>query len=234
MRIDGTSCLVTGGQTGLGAALVAELLDRGAAKVYAASRHPVPTDDRRLVPVHLDVTDPARVAVVAEQAADVSIVVNDAGSYTAVDLLTGSAADLRLDFETNALGPLWVARAFAPVLAAHGGGALLDVHSVLSWISDRDGYSASKAAAWSITNGLRALLAPAGTLVVGLHVGFMDTPMTAHVSDVEKMDPRDVARAAVQGLLDDTTEVLADDFSRGVKAALAGDPRHLALPTPST
>ena len=229
MRIEGTSCLVTGGQTGLGAALVAELLERGAARVYAASRHPVPADDPRIVPLALDVTDPARVAVVAERADDVAIVVNNAGSYAAADLLSGSAADLRLDFETNALGPLWVARAFAPVLAAHGGGALLNVHSVLSWISGHDGYSASKAAAWSITNGLRASLAPAGTLVVGLHVGFMDTALSAHVTGVEE-DPRDVARAAVQALVDDAPEVLADDFSRTVKDALSGDPRQLAIP----
>jgi len=230
LKINGTSCLVTGGQTGLGAALVTELLERGAAKVYAASRHPAPTNDPRIVAVRLDVTDPTQVTALAELVNDVSIVVNNAGSYAAADLLTGSAANLRLDYETNALGPLWVARAFAPVLAAHGGGALLNVHSVLSWISGRDGYSASKAAAWSITNGLRAALAPAGTLVVGLHVGYMDTALTAHVTDVEKMDPRDVARAAAQGLIDNASEVLADEFSRGVKSTLSGDPRHLAIP----
>ena len=229
MKIEGTSCLVTGGQTGLGAALVAELLEQGAEKVYAPSRHPVPADDPRVVPLALDVTDAARVAAVAEQAGDVSIVVNNAGAYLGTPLLTAPAADLRLELETNVLAPLWVARAFAPVLAAHGGGALLNVHSVLSWISDRDGYSASKAAAWSVTNGLRALLAPAGTLVVGLHLGATDTRMVAHL-DAPKNDPRDVARVAVQGLLDDATEVLADDLSRGIKAALSGDPRHLAVP----
>ena len=177
-------------------------------------------------------TDQAQVAAVAEQADDVSVVVNNAGAYTGSALLTAPADDLRQEIETNVLGPLWVARAFAPVLAAHGGGALLNVHSALSWLSAGDGYSASKAAAWSVTNGLRALLAPAGTLVVGLHVGYMDTDMVAHV-DVPKNDPHDVARLAVQGLLEDASEVLADEFTRGVKVALSGDPRHLAVPAPS-
>lgn len=233
MKILGTTCLVTGGQTGLGAALVGELLEQGAGKIYVASRHPRPVDDPRIVPVALDVTDAAQVGALARVADDVSVVVNNAGAYTNSRLLTAPAADLRQEFETNVLGPLWVARAFAPVLAAHGGGALLNVHSVLSWLSFGDGYSASKAAAWSVTNGLRALLAPAGTLVVGLHLGYIDTAMVAHM-DVPKNDPRNVARSAVQGLLDDATEVLADDFSRTIKAALAGDPRDLAVPAPST
>lgn len=232
MKLSGTACLVTGGQTGLGAALAAELLEQGAAKIYVASRHPQPVDDPRIIPIALDVTDPAQVSSVAASADDVSVVVNNAGAYTNSHLLTASAADLRQELETNVLGPLWVARAFAPVLASHGGGVLLNVHSVLSWLSFGDGYSASKAAAWSVTNGLRALLAPAGTLVVGLHLGYIDTAMVAHM-DVPKNDPRNVARIAVQGLLDDATEVLADDFTRTVKAALTGDPRYLAVPAPS-
>ena len=231
MKLVGTACLVTGGQTGLGAALVDELLEQGARKVYVASRRPQPVSDSRIIPLTLDVTDPARVGSVAELADDVSVVINNAGAYTNSHLLTAPAADLRQEFETNVLGPLWMARAFAPVLAAHGGGALLNVHSVLSWLSFGDGYSASKAAAWSVTNGLRALLAPAGTLVVGLHLGYIDTAMVAHM-DVPKNDPRDVARHAVQGLLDDATEVLADDFTRTIKAALAGDPRNLAVSAP--
>lgn len=226
MRIDGTACLVTGGQSGVGAALVDELLERGAVKVYAASRHPRPVDDPRIVAVALDVSDPGQVAAAAEQADDVSVVVNNAGAYTGSHLLTAPAADIHQEFETNVLGLIWISRAFAPVLAAHGGGALLNVHSMLSWLSAGDAYSASKAAAWSVTNGLRDLLAPAGTLVTGLHMGFTDTPMVADY-DVPKNDPRDVARAAVQGLVDDVTEVLADDATRAVKAALSGEPQHL-------
>ena len=226
MRIDGTACLVTGGQSGVGAALVTELLERGAVKVYAASRHPRPVDDPRIVPVALDVTDPGQVAAAVEQADDVSVVVNNAGAYTGSHLLTAPAADIRREFETNVLGVIWVSRAFAPVLAARGGGALLNVHSMLSWLSAADAYSASKAAAWSVTNGLRDLLAPAGTLVTGLHMSFTDTTMVAGY-DVPKNDPRDVARAAVQGLVDDVTEVLVDEATRAVKAALSGEPQHL-------
>lgn len=233
MDIKGTACLVTGGQTGLGAALVTELLEQGATKIYVASRHPRSVEDPRIVPLLLDITDPAQVDSIAQVADDVSIMVNNAGAYTGSHLLTAPAADLRQELETNVLGPLWMARAFAPVLASHGGGALLNVHSVLSWLSFGDGYSASKAAAWSVTNGLRALLAPAGTLVVGLHVGYMDTAMVAHL-DVPKNNPRDVARSAVQGLLDDDSEVLADDFTRTIKAALSGDPSNLAIPASSS
>jgi len=226
--ISGRTALVTGGQRGLGRALAAALLEQGAATVYVTARRPVPTGDPRLVPVELEVTDAAQVAALAQRLGDVSIVVNNAGVDRSTDLLTGDFAGVRDEFEVNVLGLLAVSRAFAPVLAAKGGGALLNVHSALSWANLGNGYSASKAAAWSVTNGLRAALEPAGTLVTGLHLGYADTDMTAHV-DAPKSDPRDIAREAVLGLLAGRNEVLADDTSRSVKAALAGDPVHLGL-----
>ena len=228
MKIDGTTALVTGGLRGLGAAFTAELLARGALKVYATSRGSASHDDPRVETVALDVDDADAVAAFARTATDVDLVVNNAGLATGSDLLTSPLAEIRREFETNVFGVLHVARAFAPVLAANGGGALLDVHSVLSWATTGGGYEASKAGTWGVTNGLRALLAPRGTLVTGVHLGYTDTGMTAHL-DVAKNDPRDVARAALDGIERDATEVLADEVSRQVKSLLSGDPAALAL-----
>lgn len=132
-RIEGSVALVTGGQRGLGRAFVDELLRRGAAKVYATARTPAPSDDPRVVPLALDVTDPDSVTAAALAAGDVDIVVNNAGALLPAPLLTAEITDVQATFDTNVFGPLRVAQAFAPILAAHGGGALVDIHSVLSW-----------------------------------------------------------------------------------------------------
>lgn len=232
MQIHGSTALVTGANRGLGAAFVQELLDRGAAKVYAGARHPEPSADPRIVPVALDVTDADQVAAVARLAADVDLVVNNAGTHSGARIADGDLAGIQADLDTNFFGPILVTRAFAPVLAANGGGAVLTVHSVLSWISSGDGYSASKAAAWSATNALRSALAPSGTTVTGLHVGFIDTDMAAHI-DAPKTSPRDVAAQALDGVEAGAAEVLADDVTRGVKAGLAGDPMAFPAPAPA-
>jgi NAD(P)-dependent dehydrogenase (short-subunit alcohol dehydrogenase family) len=219
--INGATVLVTGGQRGLGHAFVAELLERGAAKVYASARIPRPDDDPRVVPVALDVTDAASVAALAALATDVSIVVNNAGALAGGPLTEIPIDEVRAVFETNVFGALRVAQAFAPILAANGGGALLDIHSVLSWASGAGAYGASKAALWSITNSLRSELAPAGTQVVGVHLGYTDTDMIRDL-DTAKNDPRDVARDTLAALEDGATEVLADDVSRYFKSVLSG------------
>lgn len=228
MDLNGSVAYVTGGQSGLGAALTATLLQRGATKVYAASRHPSPPKDPRIVPVELDVRDVEAVQRAAQQAQDVTVLVNNAGVHLNTPLLTADLADVREEFETNALGLLTVTRAFAPVLAANGGGAVLNVLALLSWMSAGDAYSASKAAAWSMTNGLRAALEPAGTQVTALVVGFLDTPMTAGY-DVPKSDPTAVARAALSGLAQGEDEVLADQDSRQAKQMLSGPPADLVF-----
>ena len=222
MHIQNSVALVTGANRGLGKALVDDLLRQGAQKVYAAARHPTPSSDPRIVPLRLDVTDPDQVAQAAAVASDATIVVNNAGSHSGAGILDGDVPAVRADLETNFFGIISVARAFAPILATNGGGALLNILSVRSWLSGGDGYSAAKAAAWSATNALRVALRPAGTLVTGLHVGYMDTDMTAGL-DVAKADPRDVARQAIDALREDRTEVLADDVTCMVKRALAGD-----------
>lgn len=229
VTISGSTVVVTGGQRGLGRAFVRELLDRGAAKVYATARAPQPSDDPRIVPVALDVTDGASVTSLARVATDATIVINNAGVGGAGPLLSTSDDDLREVFETNLFGAIRVARAFAPVLASNGGGALVDIHSALSWIAGAGAYGASKAAFWSATNSLRLELAPQGTLVVGVHLGYADTELTAGVT-APKLDPADVARAVADGIDNGQSEVLVDDVSRHFKQALSGPVQGLAIP----
>lgn len=218
--ISGATVLVTGANGGLGAEFVAQALARGAARVYATARSPRTWDDPRVVPLALDVTSDESVARAAETAGDVTIVVNNAGVGGAGSLLQSSVDDVEQVFATNVFGALRVAKAFAPALGANGGGALVDVHSVLSWLALAGGYSASKAALWSITNSLRVELAPHGTLVVGAHLGYTDTPMVTDV-DAPKNDPADVVAAIWDAVEAGEHEVLADEISRSVKSALS-------------
>ena len=231
MDISGTTALVTGANRGLGKAIAEALVDRGAKTVYAAVRDVGSVTDTRLTPVHLDVTDPASVIAAAELAADVDLVVNNAGIAGSGSVFAPDGVDaLRRQLETNAIGPLLVARAFAPYLEANGGGAIVNVLSVLSWVTmaPTSGYSASKAAAWSITNATRGELRAQGTHVVGVHVGYLDTDMAAHV-DGPKTDPADLARQILDAVENGDDEVLGDDLSRGVKAGLSGPVAGLSL-----
>jgi NAD(P)-dependent dehydrogenase (short-subunit alcohol dehydrogenase family) len=159
----------------------------------------------------------------AEQAGDTSIVVNNAGVLIGSRVLDGPVDGIRADLETNLYGTINVARAFAPVLAQRPRSALLNVLSALSWASYGSGYDISKAAAWSATNALRLQLHGQGTVVSGLHVGYMDTEMVADI-DAPKSDPREVARQAVDGIAGGEWEILADDVSRHVKSALSEHP----------
>lgn len=218
--IDGAVVLVTGANGGLGAEFVGQALERGAARVYATARSPRAWADPRVVPLVLDVTDEASVADAARAASDVTIVVNNAGVGGASSFVGSDLAEVRRVFETNVFGALSVATSFAPVLGANGGGALVDIHSVLSWLALAGGYSASKAAFWSITNSLRVELAPQGTHVLGAHLGYTDTGMTKDV-EAAKNDPADVVRAIYDGLAAGEHEVLADQVSVDVKSALS-------------
>jgi NAD(P)-dependent dehydrogenase (short-subunit alcohol dehydrogenase family) len=222
MKVEGSVALVTGASRGLGAAYTRALADRGAAKVYAAVRRPETVTDPRLTPVRLDLTDRASIAAAAGQAQDVTLVINNAGISTHTSIL-GEEAALREELEVNYLGPVAVSRSFAPVLAANGGGALVNVLSVLSWLSfpDSAGYSSAKAAMWAATNALRLTLAEQKTLVVAVHVGYMETDMAASVTG-PKIAPDVVARATLDAVEAGQPEVLADDISQQVRAALAG------------
>lgn len=223
MQLNGATALVTGANRGLGRRFAQALLDRGATKVYAAARNPDAVDLPGVIPVRLDITDPAQVAAAAALAGDVDLLVNNAGSTTGAALLDGDLDAIRLEMETHYFGTLSMARAFAPVLAGNGGGAMLNVLSVLSWttLAGSSAYSAAKAAELSLTNALRLHLAEQKTLVTGLHVGYMDTDMAAHVTG-PKSDPLVIANLALDGVEAGQPEVVADDVSRTVRGALSG------------
>ena len=218
--LDGRHVLVTGANGGLGQEFVAQALQRGAAKVYAAARTPQRWDDPRVQPLELDLNDPASAAGAAAIAQDVDLLINNAAIAPFTDSIVGPEEELRRIFETNFFGTLRVTNAFAPVLAANGGGTLLNILSAAAWVSMPTGYAASKAAMWSATNALRVQLRGQGTHVVGLLVGMIDTPMTAGW-DVEKVTPASVVAQAYDGVADGSLEVLADEPTRGLKARLS-------------
>jgi NAD(P)-dependent dehydrogenase (short-subunit alcohol dehydrogenase family) len=213
---------VTGANGGLGLEFVKQSLERGAAKVYATARTPRTWDDSRIVPLTLDVTNQESIDAAVAAASDTTIVINNAGIYSHVDSLTdGNIDDIREMFEVNFFGAIQVTRGFAPILRANGGGAFINVHSVLSWLGIAGSYSAAKAAIWSASNSFRTELAPQGTHVLGLHIGYTDTPMTAGL-DVPKNTPATVVADTFDGLEAGEYEVLGDEVSANVKAALAG------------
>ena len=224
MKIEGAAALVTGANRGLGAAIAQALVDSGA-KVYGAARDSTTITNQDVIPVLLDVNNPDDIAGAARTCGDVSIVVNNAGILRqSASLAAGGIEAARAEMETNYFGSMRMARAFAPILRENGGGALVNVLSVLSFISMPQGatYSASKAAAWSLTNALRIELRRQGTLVVAVHAGFIDTDMAAGVTG-DKVSPQSVAQQIVAALAADAEEVLADPTSEMVKAALPND-----------
>ncbi|WP_280299763.1 SDR family oxidoreductase [Nocardia neocaledoniensis] len=227
--IAGSVALVTGGQRGLGRAFAEELLRRGAAKVYVTARNPQPDNDSRIVPAPLDVTDPASVTALADTAGDVDILINNAGVLLPAPLLSGDIADVITTFDTNVFGPLRVIQAFAPILAARGGGALVDIHSVLSWGAGAAAYGASKAAFWSLTNSVRIELAAQRTQVTGVHLAFADTDMVRDLP-FAKIAPEQVAANVCDGVERGESEVLVDEITRTVKAALSGPVEGLTIP----
>jgi NAD(P)-dependent dehydrogenase (short-subunit alcohol dehydrogenase family) len=224
MKVEGATALVTGANRGLGAAIAQALLDSGA-KVYGAARDTTSITNQDVIPVPLDVTNADDIANAARTCGDVSIVVNNAGILRSSASLAPAAIDAaRAEMETNFFGVMRMAQTFTPVLRENGGGALVNVLSVLSFISMPQGatYSASKAAAWSLTNALRLELRHQGTLVVAVHAGFIDTDMAAGVQ-AEKVSPQSVATQIVAAIEADAEEVLADPTSAMVKAALPND-----------
>lgn len=230
MKIENAVVLVTGANRGIGLAFARELLARGARKVYAGARDPASVTQPGVQALRLDVTRPEDVAAAVARATDVTLVVNNAGIGQAGGFLApDSEAVARRLFETNFFAMLRVSQAFAPVLQANGGGALLNVLSVASWVNGGElaAYAAGKAAAWSLTNALRHELAAQKTQVLGLHMGFVDTDLTRGL-DALKSSAEDIVRRALDGLEAGQDEVLADELTRQVRQGLtAARPSYL-------
>lgn len=225
MQVKDAVVLVTGANRGIGAEFVAQLKERGAARIYAASRHVSAIDVEGVEPIGLDITNPSQVRAAADVARDVHILINNAGISTGTSVVSGDVADIRREMDTNFFGPLLMTQAFAPILKANGGGAVLNVVSALSWFSAPGvgAYAASKAAAWSLTDSTRLELANQGTQVVGVHMGLVDTDMAAGL-EAPKISPASLAAAGLDAIELGLDEVLADDWSRLVKSGLTLDP----------
>lgn len=225
MQLKNAVVLVTGANRGIGAEFVAQLKERGAAKIYAASRNANAADADGVEPIRLDISDPSQVRAAADAAGDVQVLVNNAGISTGTSVISGDVADIRREMDTNFFGPLLMTQAFAPILKANGGGAILNVVSALSWftVPGAGAYAASKAAAWSLTDSARLELADQGTHVVGVHMGLVDTDMAAGVQ-APKISPTTLAAAGLDAIESGLDEVLADDWARFVKSGLKLDP----------
>ena len=241
MKIEGKNVLVTGSNRGLGRALVEAALARGAARVYATARTSAALaampakNDRRIVPLLLDVTSVEQVDRVAQSANDVDLLISNAGSLASYGALAGSPADVQRDLDTNFFGLLLLARAFTPVLAAREGSALVSILSIaaLASMPSLAGYSSSKAAAWSLTQALRAELGKRGVQTFAVFPGPLDTDMTRGY-EMPKTPAAVVARAIFEGIEMSTLDIYPDPMSSDVGAMFAKDPaaveRRFAAP----
>ena len=226
MQLANATVLITGANRGLGLAFAREALARGARKVYAAARDPASVTLPGVVPIQLDVTKPEEIAAAARDYPDVTLLINNAGiAATGGFLADDSLASAQRHFDTNVFGPMRLTQAFAPVLAANGGGAILNVLSIASWINSPllGVYGMSKSAAWAMTNGTRIELSAQHTQVLALHMGFVDTDLTRGF-DVPKVAPDAVVRTALDALEAGASEVLADEVTRQVHAGLSATP----------
>lgn len=233
MDIENQIALVTGANRGIGQHFVRELLARGAEKVYAAARSPRSVDVPSAVPLRLDVTDDESVQRLAEQTRDVTLLINNAGVATLNGFVNGDIAAARAEMEVNYWGSLRMVRAFAPILKANGGGAILNVlsQSAFRAFGFADSYGASKAAAWQLTNGIRLELADQSTQVTGLAMALVDTEMSAWAKDDgwPITNPAEIVCAAIDGIESGALEVYGDQATRSWRSRL-GEPTEALYP----
>lgn len=224
MKIAGSVVFVTGANRGVGLAFAKLALAQGASKVYAGVRSVEGFNVPGVIPVQIDITDEASVVAAAQKCQDTTVLVNNAGIGIVQDgVLASNMIELsRHLMDTNTFGIVRTGQAFAPILAANGGGAVINVLSDVTWFSlpAMAAYAASKAAAWSVTNALRLELRAQQTQVLGVHVGFVDTDLTKDF-DVPKIEAHEVAFAAYQGLENQALEVLVDEGTQSIKSSLS-------------
>lgn len=223
MKIEGSVVLVTGANRGIGAEYVRQLLDRGASKVYAAARNIESVTNDKAVAISLDVTSASDIAAAVQACGDVSMLINNAGIVRETSVMADNALEnAKAEFETNVWGPMNLSKSFAPILAANGGGAIVNVLSLVSWMSVKEvgTYAMSKSAAWSLTNSLRLELADQGTLVVAVHPAFVDTDMAAKVV-MPKTSTFQVVERTLDAVEAGLYEVIADDMTMFVKNNLS-------------
>lgn len=233
MKIKDSVVLVTGANRGLGLALTKALQLAGARKIYAAARDPSTITLPGVQAIKLDVTNADDIAAAVQAAPDLTILVNNAGVLGSSSAVAPDAAKhARAEMEANFFAPMALSAAFAPTLKSNGGGAIVNILSVLTWLSlpGSATYSASKAAAWAMTNGLRGDLYAQGTQVLGAHMGVMDTDMGKDMGS-EKTHPDAIAKEIISALEANQDEVLADEISRQVKAGF-GSERSIYLGQP--
>ena len=235
LQISQSIALVTGANRGIGRAFVEALHQAGAKKIYATARNIdslqeiVAIDPNRIIPLNLDVTDPAQIEAVANQAVDVNLLINNAGVVSSGGLFTDvTVNNARSEMDVNYFGTLNMTRAFAPILKQNGGGAIANLASLSSYVNVPvfATYSASKAAVHSLTQAARAELASQNTLVIGLYPGPVETRMTTDLP-LDKISTSQVADTLLAAIEQGTEDIYPDPLASNVLSGVTKELKEI-------
>ena len=231
MRLDEKTVLITGSNRGIGSAIVTALLGRDVKKIYAAARQPdnLPDfGDDRVVPLKLDITDPDQVRRAAESAVDVDLLINNAGVAAFTSLLDGPLELLQRDMGTNYFGTLDMVRSFVPVLETKRDAAIVNVVTIAAFVNFPmvGGYSASKSALFSLSQGIRIELATRGIAVHTVNPGPIDTDLAADFP-AEKASPESTAENILAALENGEIDIFPDVGSQEMITVWKNDYREL-------